>query len=111
VEATALGAARAIVSASVSGSYQLTERNSISLSGSYAGSTGAGPATGTGTAVNDTFRYFTLRLSDEQRIRRNLYLVVVGSQSITDSSFLGRRTNSEVSIGVRFSFGGPNERL
>jgi hypothetical protein len=105
VEATALGASRPVLSANISGDYKLTERNSISLSGFYAGSTQSGSTLGTGPAVASDFRYFGIRLSDEHRIRRNMYLVVTGSQTITDSSFLNRRTNSEVSIGVRFSFG------
>lgn len=107
VEATALGASRPILSGNLSGDYKLTERNTISLSGFYAGSTQSGTTLGTGPAVTSDFRYFGVRLSDDHRIRRNLYIVVTGSQTITDSSFLGRRTNSEVSIGVRFSFGRP----
>lgn len=105
VEATALGASRPVVSANLSGDYKLTDRNTISLSGFYAGSTESGTTLGTGSAVASDFRYFGVRLSDEHRIRRNLYLFVTGSQTITDSSFLNRRTNSEVSIGVRFSLG------
>ncbi len=98
VEATALNGARPIVSGGLSSSYRATERNTISLSGNYAASTRA-------SLTGDTFRSFGARLTDEHRVGRNLHLVVVGSHSITDSSFLGRRSNTEMSIGVRISIG------
>lgn len=98
VEATALNGARPIVSMGLSTSYRLTERNRISLSGNYSASTQAGVA-------GDTFRYVSARLNDEHRIGRRTYVGVTGSYTNSRSSFIGQRTNIEVSLGVRFSFG------
>lgn len=98
VEATALQGSRPILSANVSTSYRVTERNTLAFSGNYSGSTRAG-------VLGDTFRYVGARLSDEHRVSRNMHVVVTGSHTISDSSFIGQRTNTEVSIGVRISIG------
>ncbi len=98
VEATALGGARPVLSGSISTNYRLTERNRIVLAGNYSGSTRAGLA-------GDTFRYVGVRLTDEHQVNRRMHLLVVGSHSITRSSFFGQRANTEVSIGMRISIG------
>ncbi len=98
VEATALSGARPILSANVSARYRIDQKNTILLNGNYAGTTGAG-------LTRDTFRQFTARLTDEYRFNQRVAMVVSGSHSISNSTLLGQRSNTEVSIGVRLSFG------
>jgi hypothetical protein len=99
VQATATNGAGSVISVGVSSGYRLTSRDRISLSGNYTTSTQ------TLSILSQSFEFYTARLTATHDFNGRASLVAIGGYSNSANSFLGRRTNLEVSLGLRWSFG------
>lgn len=97
---TAVSGPRSALSVTGSWRHRLSETDNIGLSFGYAGT-----SSGEERLNDEKFRNWTARINGSTRIARNMSLTIDGGYLQNRSAIAGRRSNAEVSMGIRISLG------